>query len=266
MKLTEKYRPKTLKEFVGNKENMEEAFRYVKSDFPVILVGPPGCGKTTAGYVIANELGYDVIESNASDERKKADFEELEIALRSRLLTKSIFLLDEIDGVKDQLHLATILKKAKNPVVLTANDKRKIAKEMTKVCKLIEFDKPKLQEVANRIKYIADSEGLKDINYNLITTDFRESIHRVFYNSTKYIINKNEFEKVDDIFKHKAVHDIEIIWLLDNVCNFYCGRDLLEAIEVIKNYKRLKNPDVLLSLPKGTGRAKFPGFLRLVRK
>ena len=39
----------------------------------VMLSGPPGIGKTSAALIISRELGYDVVEVNASDTRSKAD-------------------------------------------------------------------------------------------------------------------------------------------------------------------------------------------------
>ena len=36
-----------------------------------LLSGPPGVGKTTTSYLVAKELGYDVVEMNASDTRSK---------------------------------------------------------------------------------------------------------------------------------------------------------------------------------------------------
>ena len=37
--------------------------------------GPPGIGKTSAAVLVAKELGFDVMELNASDTRNKAGLE-----------------------------------------------------------------------------------------------------------------------------------------------------------------------------------------------
>jgi len=72
---TEKYRPKRLRKVVGNKKATEELKGWAedvhkaKSKKAAILHGPPGCGKTSAAYALASELGWEVIDLNASDKR-----------------------------------------------------------------------------------------------------------------------------------------------------------------------------------------------------
>jgi replication factor C subunit 1 len=36
-----------------------------------LLSGPPGVGKTTTAHLVCQELGFDIIEFNASDTRSK---------------------------------------------------------------------------------------------------------------------------------------------------------------------------------------------------
>ena len=72
----EKYRPKTLEEVVGNTVAIEQLKSIVKfGNMPnLILVGPPGTGKTSSTLCMANQMLGDtvkqaVLEMNASDER-----------------------------------------------------------------------------------------------------------------------------------------------------------------------------------------------------
>ncbi len=95
--LAEKYRPRTLDEVVGNpgpkKEMREwaEAWKRIapqwkgmagtgkegrSGDFrnfrpAIILAGGPGIGKTTCAHALAADMGWDVLELNASDARNR---------------------------------------------------------------------------------------------------------------------------------------------------------------------------------------------------
>ena len=73
---TEKYRPKSFADVVGQKDIIEKVAAFVKSgNMPHLLFsGPAGVGKTTLSLVIARELFGDswqqnTLELNASDER-----------------------------------------------------------------------------------------------------------------------------------------------------------------------------------------------------
>ncbi|MBR4697033.1 MAG: AAA family ATPase, partial [Candidatus Methanomethylophilaceae archaeon] len=73
---TEKYRPKTLDEVVGQKHVSERLKAYVASrNMPhLMFTGPAGTGKTTCSLALAREMFGDewkgnFIELNASDER-----------------------------------------------------------------------------------------------------------------------------------------------------------------------------------------------------
>ena len=55
-----------------------------------LLSGPPGVGKTTTSYLVAKEMGYEIMETNASDTRsKKALDNEISDAMSSKSVTGS---------------------------------------------------------------------------------------------------------------------------------------------------------------------------------
>jgi replication factor C large subunit len=73
---TEKYRPKSLDEVVGNERAVNELRRWANSwnngtpkKRAVILSGKPGIGKTSAAIALANDYGWTIIELNTSDAR-----------------------------------------------------------------------------------------------------------------------------------------------------------------------------------------------------
>jgi len=53
-----------------------------------LLSGPPGVGKTTTVQVVCKELGYDLVEFNASDTRNKTLLKEAVSGLLSNTSMK----------------------------------------------------------------------------------------------------------------------------------------------------------------------------------
>lgn len=84
---TEKYRPKTASEIIGNTGQVEKLMKWLddfevnrKQGFPkgesssfkaALISGPPGVGKTTAAHLAAKSKGFEIVEFNASDTRSK---------------------------------------------------------------------------------------------------------------------------------------------------------------------------------------------------
>lgn len=73
MSLSDRHRPKTFDQFVGNKSQVETVVNALKKeDRPraFLITGPSGVGKTTMGRIIASSLGSDgfnFVEMNSSD-------------------------------------------------------------------------------------------------------------------------------------------------------------------------------------------------------
>src|SRR5881296_3997052 len=72
----EKYRPKDLDDVAGNPTAVAELRKWAAAwqrgrpdKKAVILQGPPGIGKTSAALALAKEMGWSVVEMNASDSR-----------------------------------------------------------------------------------------------------------------------------------------------------------------------------------------------------
>ena len=148
MMWSEKHRPKQIIDMVGNEEARKSfvdwIIKWKKGAKPVLLVGPPGIGKTTLAQLAAKEFGYDIIGMNASDVRNKSNIEELLSPLlgSTSLLGRPMIFIDEVDGIHGRSDfggveaLLKILKEPTIPIILAANsddsDKMKNIKKTAK--------------------------------------------------------------------------------------------------------------------------------------
>ena len=133
---TEKYRAKRFTDLVGDERTHRQVLRWIKAWDPIVfpshrthaakklkmshdeepehqhrkilvLTGPPGLGKTTLAHVAARQVGYEVLEINASDDRSSGV---VKGRIRDALGTQSIkgvtgqaskpacVVVDEVDG------------------------------------------------------------------------------------------------------------------------------------------------------------------------
>ena len=70
---TEKYRPTTLSEVRGNDKARDALQEWAETwddhGEAVVLYGSPGVGKTSAAHALAGDMGWPVMELNASNSR-----------------------------------------------------------------------------------------------------------------------------------------------------------------------------------------------------
>jgi len=145
---SEKYRPKVISEMLGNEEARSEFVewfgKWKKGTKPLLIVGPPGIGKTTLANIAAKQFDYDMISLNASDVRNKKQILEIltPVLGTTSLLGLPMIFVDEVDGIHGRADfggvdaLISILKEATVPIILAANsdasDKMKNIKKATK--------------------------------------------------------------------------------------------------------------------------------------
>ncbi len=171
---SEKYRPTGLDELVGNEEARAKLLLWLKRWKPgtkaLLLVGPPGTGKTTTVHLAAKRSGLQLIELNASDARTKDKLSKKvgeAIASTSLFGGPSLIFLDEVDGLAGRSDYGAIdfikaaVKESQSPVVMAANDPdsdevRKLGSATTKV----EFRRPESKDVERRLEEIARKEKL----------------------------------------------------------------------------------------------------------
>ena len=149
---SEKHRPHNIYDMIGNEDSraaiIEWFVKWKKGAKPILLVGPPGIGKTTIAYVAAKQFGYDMIGLNASDVRSKLRINEILTPVLGNVsvLGTPLIFVDEVDGIHGRGDfggaeaLIQILKEPTVPIILAANsDSSEKMKSIKKVVKTIYF-------------------------------------------------------------------------------------------------------------------------------
>lgn len=150
---SEVHRPQRVEQMVGNEDARIVAVKWlsgwVSGAKPLLLVGPPGVGKTTIVHALARQFDYDLVEMNASDVRNRDSIEArikpVFFANTGLFGRKILLFLDEVDGISGREDsggldaLVDLIKEPTVPVIMAANEKSAKMKELAKGCKVVEF-------------------------------------------------------------------------------------------------------------------------------
>jgi replication factor C large subunit len=171
------YAPQVLSEIVGQDAGLIKLRKLVGEKGIGLVHGPPGVGKTASVYALANELGFEVMELNASDFR---DSESVHTIVGEALQQTSLFhkgkiiLVDELDGISGTedrggiQELQKLVAKAGHALVLVANDpwNKKFA-TLRKKSVVIEYKRVRAESIARVLRKVCEAEKIEFLEEDL---------------------------------------------------------------------------------------------------
>ncbi|WP_058366618.1 replication factor C large subunit [Haloparvum sedimenti] len=193
---TERYRPTSLSELRGNDKAagklQEWADTWDDHREAVVLHGSPGVGKTSAAHALANDMGWETMELNASDKRTGDVIEQFAgRAARNATLagsaagggaaggdteSRQLVILDEADNIHGNYDrggksaITKLVKESGQPIVLIANEYYDMSRGLRNACQEIEFRDvgarsivPVLRDICRREEIEFESDALQRI-------------------------------------------------------------------------------------------------------
>ncbi|XP_047034174.1 replication factor C subunit 1 [Helicoverpa zea] len=227
----EKYKPQNIKQIIGqhgDASNVKKLMNWLtkwyvnrKAKLPkpspwaknddggyfkaALLSGPPGVGKTTTVSLVCKELGFDMVEFNASDTRNKTLIkEQIGELLTSTSLSayakgdtgkqavtkKHVLVMDEVDGMAGNedrgglQELIALIKSSSVPIICMCNDRNsQKMRSLVNYCYDLRFSKPRVDQIKSAMLSICFKEGIKippDVLTQLIVSanqDVRQTLN-----------------------------------------------------------------------------------------
>lgn len=249
---TEKYRPAYFNEIVGNYDTISQVKSHINDEkSAIILHGNPGVGKTTLAYVIASEMNLEVVELNASDQRTGSVIKKI---VGTSALNKSfddktkLIILDEADNLHGNSDrggakaIINIIKKTKQPIILTANELYKMPLQLRNICNVIELKPIGKTDMFIALGKICDSENV-NINtdaLNLLVKNSNGDLRTAISDLQSNAINNNFITK-----EHLVLSDKHIKYnIFKTMQNIFSAPDVSNTYNLISNSE--KNPEEMI--------------------
>jgi replication factor C large subunit len=238
--LVDKYRPKSIVEMVGNEDSRLVVLRWLtnwqQGSKPMLIIGPPGVGKTTLVKALANDLAYEVIELNASDERTKDRLESIikPLFTNTNIYSRKVLLfLDEVDGIHGNYDkggfnaLLNLLNSATIPVIMAANDdSNENMKELKRVCNVVRFKRIPPRLLMLYLEHVLKQEGID------VSIGDRVRVVSESYGDVRTMLNKAQ-AVIDEVYS--ATPKSYAIPIEEAMNRFFSASNISDAIDALRS-------------------------------
>ncbi|XP_059049083.1 replication factor C subunit 1 [Achroia grisella] len=174
--------------YMNRKAKLQKPSPWAKNDDggyykAALLSGPPGVGKTTTVALVCKELGFDMVEFNASDTRNKTLIKEQIGELltttslsgyakgntgKQAVTKKHVLVMDEVDGMAGNedrgglQELISLIKSTSVPIICMCNDRNsQKMRSFVNYCYDLRFKRPTVNQIKSAMRSICFKEELK---------------------------------------------------------------------------------------------------------
>jgi replication factor C large subunit len=266
MPFSERYRPQSLSNIIGQRDAIRRLLIAIRNKRPVLLYGPVGVGKTSSVHAIAKDFGSELIELNASDFRTK---EQINVVVKQSLQQQSLFskdkiiLIDELEGLsgnRDRGGVAALnlLLTSKSPIIMITSDAYDSKlREIRKKVEMIKFEKLSSEDIMRITGEIAKKENINISAVDLrklamlADGDARAAINDLqaysgninglgerekgvsIFNALKLIFKSNTFSVMDALNNVDMEPEEAMLWIDENLPLEYSGKELVSAYNAL---------------------------------